>query len=106
VTKVRLEGETPAVGAMPVPLRLTVWVLPLASLELSVTVSVPVLAPLDVGVKATLMVQLPLAASDAAQLPPLAIAKLPLAAMAVMASEAPPVLERVAVMALLVVLTN
>jgi len=62
--KVRLEGETPARGALPVPVRLTVWVLALILLELSVMVRVAVRLPVAVGANVTLMVQLVLAATE------------------------------------------
>ena len=52
--KVRLEEESTAVGAVPVPVKLTVWGLLLA---LSVMVSVPLSVPVVVGAKTTLMVQ-------------------------------------------------
>ena len=61
------------------PLRFTVWVLPAALLLLSVTVSVPAREPPAVGVKVTLMVQEPLAATLLPQL--LVCAKLVLAVM-------------------------
>ena len=63
--KVRLEGETEARGATPVPLKLTVCGLPLA---LSVRVIVPVRVPLAVGVKNTLIAQPVPAATLAPQL--------------------------------------
>jgi hypothetical protein len=49
--------------AVPVPVRLAVWVPALSS-----TVSVPVRVPVCVGVKVTLMVQLEFAASEVPQL--------------------------------------
>ena len=39
--------------AMPVPVKLTVWVLPVTALLLSVIVSLPVRVPLVVGMKLT-----------------------------------------------------
>jgi hypothetical protein len=51
------------VGAVPVPLKVTVCVLPAAPLLLSVMVSEPERAPAAVGVKVTLIVQLPPAAT-------------------------------------------
>lgn len=51
------------VKSSPVPLRLTVWVLPVVPLLLSVMVSVPVRAPPLRGVKVTLMKQEPPAAT-------------------------------------------
>ena len=58
----RLVGErlTTGAAATPVPLRATLWGLPLA---LSVMVRVPVRAPSTVGVKVTVSAQLALAAS-------------------------------------------
>jgi hypothetical protein len=53
-------GERLATGAVPVPVRLTVWV---GGLALSVMVTAPVLVPTAVGLKVTLMVQLPPAAT-------------------------------------------
>ena len=60
--KLRLAGVTPAMGALPVPLRVTDCVLLEASLVLSVMVKVAVRLPVAAGVKVTLMVQFPLAA--------------------------------------------
>ena len=54
--------ETPAVGALPVPVRLTDCVLPETALVLSVMVNVAFSGPTNEGVKVTLIVQLPLAA--------------------------------------------
>jgi hypothetical protein len=51
--KVRLLGVTPASGAIPVPLRLMVCVLPATPLLLSVRVSVPVRVPVAVGLNVT-----------------------------------------------------
>ena len=59
---VREEGET--LTLVPVPVRLTVWGLPLA---LSVMVMDPVRAPVAVGVNFTLIVQTPLAAMPVPQ---------------------------------------
>ena len=56
----RLAGDRLTAGAWPVPLRLTVCGLPVA---LSETVTVPVRAPLAVGVKVTAIVQVPLGAT-------------------------------------------
>jgi hypothetical protein len=88
--KVKEAGERLATDAVPVPVRLTVWV---AGLALSVTVKEPLLEPLAVGVKVTLRVQLALAA----RLEPLVLVweKSPLAVMLVMLSAALPVLLRV-----------
>ena len=70
VEKVRLEALRPTSGPVPVPLRLTVCVLLATLLLLSVRVSVAVwelLTVTAVGVKVTLMVQVPLAATGAPQ---------------------------------------
>ena len=53
--KAKLVGAKLALDAAPVPVRLTVWGLPVA---LSVTVIVPGWLPVAVGVKVTLMEQL------------------------------------------------
>jgi len=53
------------VEAVPVPVRLTVWVVGLA---LSVTVKVPVLVPVVTGLKVTAMLQVAPAATSAPQL--------------------------------------
>lgn len=53
--KVRLGEERPATGAVPVPVSAIVWGVTLA---LSVTVIEPLLVPIIVGVKVTLMLQL------------------------------------------------
>jgi len=88
----------------PVPTRLTVWGLPVA---LSVMVNEAVRVPLAVGLKVTLMAQLPLAATELPQL--LVWAKspafVPVMAMLVRLKEAPPVLVRVTVSAALTVPT-
>jgi len=101
--KVSEAGEMPASGAgvVPVPVKLTVCVLPVAPLLLSVTVNVPVLAPAAVGVKLTLMVQDPRAVTLLPQL--LVWEKSPLMAMLATVSAALPVLLRVTVCAALVV---
>jgi hypothetical protein len=54
-------GARLACGAVPVPVRVTVWGVPVA---LSATESVALWAPAAVGAKATVMAQLPPAASD------------------------------------------
>jgi hypothetical protein len=59
----RLDGETLATGAVPVPFRPTVCVLPVTPLLLSVMVSVPLSGPVAVGEKVTLIVQEPPAAT-------------------------------------------
>ena len=60
LAKTRPVEERPAVGALPVPVRPTLWGLP-AALSLRVTAAVRV--PLPVGVKVTLIVQLAPAAT-------------------------------------------
>ena len=57
VEKLKLEGEseTAAGAGVPVPLRITVWGLPLA---LSEIVKAPLILPVAVGAKLTLIVQL------------------------------------------------
>jgi hypothetical protein len=80
-------------GAVPVPLKFTVCVLPATSLLLSVMVRVPVSVPMAVGAKVTLIVQEPLAATLPPQL--LVSPKLALVAMLVMVSAALPLLLRV-----------
>jgi hypothetical protein len=101
--KVSEAGEMPASGAgvVPVPVKLTVWVLPAAPLLLSVTVNVPVRAPAAVGVKVTLMVQ---ESPTATLLPQLLVwEKSPVMETLATASAALPVLLRVTVCAALVV---
>ena len=83
-------GERLATGAVPVPVRLTVWV---AGLALSVMVNEPLLKPLAVGVKVTLRVQLALAARLEPQV--LVWEKSPLTVMLVMLRTALPVFLRV-----------
>ena len=61
-------NESHTAVAVPVPVRLTVCVLPATPLLLSVMVSVLVIGPLHVGEKVTLIVQEPLAATLAPQL--------------------------------------
>jgi hypothetical protein len=58
-------GDRVTAGAVPVPVRAAVWGLPVA---LSVTVRVPVLAPVAVGLNVTLMAQLAPAARLVPQL--------------------------------------
>ena len=55
--KLRDDAESRTAVPVPVPLRLTVCVLPATPLLLSVMVSVPVSGPVAVGVKVTLIVQ-------------------------------------------------
>jgi hypothetical protein len=93
--------EPPPEELAPVPLRLIACGLLLA---LSATDRVPVAAPTAVGVKVTLIVQLLLAARLVPQVLPLT-ANGALALMLVMLSAEPPVLDRVAVPAALVLPT-
>ena len=79
-------GERVTTGAVPVPVRLMVWV---AGLALSVMVTAPVLVPAAVGLKVTLRVQLPLTAMLDLQV--FVWEKSPLAAMLVMLRVALPV---------------
>ena len=88
--KINEAGERLTTGAVPVPVRLTVWV---AGLALSVMVTAPVLVPVAVGLKVTLRVQLALAATLEPQV--LVWEKSPLALMLVMLRVALPVLLRV-----------
>ena len=55
LANVRLAGDRPAAGAIPLPFRAAVCGLPLA---LSVTDRVPLRVPVAVGVKLTLILQL------------------------------------------------
>jgi hypothetical protein len=107
---VLLEPEgTVTVKSWPVPLRLTVCVLPAAPLLLSVTVSAPVAEPLAVGVKVTLIVQDPDAATELEVeqvVPEVAAANGPVTARAVKVRLALPVLVTVTVCVALVVFTN
>ena len=93
-------GKKLALGAAPVPVRLTVCGLPVA---LSVTVMVPGWLPVAVGVKVTVMVQLAPAATEVPQV--LVWAYGVLAAMLVMVSAPVPALVSVTVCAALVVFT-
>ena len=93
-----------SVKSCPVPVRLTVWVLPVVSLLLSVIVRLPVREPPESGVTVTLMVQEPPAATLLPQL--LVCAKFPLVVMLATVSAAPPVLESVTVCELLVDFTK
>jgi hypothetical protein len=100
--KVKEIGERLAVAAAaaPVPVRLTVWGVLDA---LSLIVSVPVRLPAAVGLKVTLMVQVPLAATE---LPHVSVsAKSPLTAILVIARLTVPPLVRVIALAVLVVPT-
>ena len=62
--KVRAVAERLTVGPLPVPVRLTLCVLPVTLLVLYVMTNVAVRVPEAVGAKVTLMVQLPLAATE------------------------------------------
>ena len=88
--KINEAGERLTTGAVPVPVRLTVWV---AGLALSVMVKEPLREPLAVGVKVTLRVQLALAARLEPQV--LLWKKSSLSVMLVMLRVALPVLLRV-----------
>src|SRR5882724_1748960 len=87
--KLRLVGERLAVGAVPVPLRLTACGLPAA---LSAMLNAPVRKPVAVGVKVTWMVQPTPTAKIPGQL--LDCAKLPRVAMPLIESGVPPQLTR------------
>jgi hypothetical protein len=86
VRKAKEVGERLTTGAVPVPVRLTVWV---PGLALSVMVTPPVRVPAAVGLKVTLSVQL----APAARLEPQVLVweKSPLAVMLVMLRVALPV---------------
>ncbi len=62
----RLVGERPATAAVPVPERLTLWVLPAVALSVRVTAALRV--PVADGVKVTLIVQVAPAATELPQL--------------------------------------
>jgi hypothetical protein len=92
----RLDGETAAMGAVLVPLKVTVCMLPVTPLLLSVMVRVPARGPtvaVSAGEKTTLIVQEPPAATLPVQV--LVSPKLALAPMLAMVSAAAPVLLRV-----------
>jgi hypothetical protein len=65
--KVRLVAERPTLGPLPVPVRLTLCVLPATLLLLSVMLNVAVRVPGALGVIVTVMVQLPPAATELPQ---------------------------------------
>jgi len=88
--KVKDVGERLTTGAVPVPVRLMVWV---AGLALSVMVTAPVLVPAAVGLKVTLRVQVALAATLEPQV--LVREKSPLTVILLMLRVALPVLLRV-----------
>ena len=101
--KVRLTGDRPTMGPVPVPLRTTFCVLPATPLLLSVTVNVPVRLPSAVGLNVTLIVQL---APAATLVPQVSVAeKSPPAAMLVTLNTALPVLLSVTGWAALLVPT-
>jgi hypothetical protein len=99
----RLDGERLTTGAVPVPVRATVWVLFATPLLLSVTVRVPVRLPIADGVKVTVIVQLALAATELPQV--LVSAKFPPIPTLLTLSATVPVFDRVTVCAELVVPT-
>src|SRR2546429_465167 len=106
--KSRLVGANPTPGAVPFPLRENICGLPPAS---SASDSVPVRAPEAVGVKVTLMVQVPPAAKVAglvgqALAPVLVAAKSPEAANELIVKAAAPVLVSVTVIGALVVASS
>lgn len=88
-------GEAEAEKSVATPDRLAVCTLLVTPLLLSVTVSAPLRDPLVVGLKVTLMLQLPPAAMLAPQV--LVSAKSPLATTPLMVSVAVPVLLKVSV---------
>lgn len=68
LVKVRLVEVRLTLGPLPMPIRLTLCVLPATLLLLSVTISVAARVPGRVGVKFTLIVQFPPAATELPQL--------------------------------------
>ena len=88
--KVKEAGERLTTGAVPVPVRLMVWV---AGLALSLMVTAPVRVPAAVGLKVTLRVQLAPTATLEPQV--LVWEKSPLTVMLVMLRTALPVFLRV-----------
>ena len=88
--KVKEAGERLTTGAVPVPVRLMVWV---AGLALSLMVTAPVRVPAAVGLKVTLRVQLAPTATLEPQV--LVWEKSPLTVMLVMRRVALPVFLRV-----------
>jgi len=97
------------VAVVPVPLRLTVCVLPVVSLLLSVNVKVPIAAPVVVGAKVTATVQAPFDPATGLEVehvvPVVAMAKGLVAVIPVKVRLALPVLVTVTVCEALVVLT-
>jgi hypothetical protein len=65
--KLRPVADTPAMPALPVPVRLTLCVLPARLLLLSVMVTAAVRLPMAAGVNVTLIVQVPFAATEVPQ---------------------------------------
>jgi hypothetical protein len=102
LAKVSEVGDKLTPGALaPVPVRLTIWGLPLA---VSVIVTLPVKVPVVVGVNVTLIVQAAPAATEEPQV--LVSPKFVLAVIEVMEIAAVPVLLRVTTCAALVVPTT
>ena len=99
--KVKFVADKLTAGSVPVPVRLTACGLPEA---VSVIVSVPLRAPVAVGVKVTSIAQLLPAATDPLQL--LVSAKSPVVAMLVMLKGAVPLFPSVTTCGALVVLTT
>ena len=106
--KLRLVAESVTLGAMPVPVKASVCALPEAPLLLSVTVRVPLRAPVAAGLKLTLIVQVPPAATGVEQVlvSPKSPALAPETATLLTVSAAVPALETVTVWAALVVPTS
>ena len=94
LAKVRLVGERLTAGAVPVPVRLTLWGLPVA---LSARVRDAVRVPLAAGINVTLTEQLALAASELPQVlvSVKSLALAPVSVMLVMLIAELPVLFRV-----------
>jgi hypothetical protein len=91
--KLKLGADKPTTGSVPVPLKVTVCVLPATKLLLSVMVRVPVSGPVSVGEKVTLILQERPAST---LLPHLLVSpKLALAVILVIVSAALPMLLRV-----------
>jgi len=93
---VRLPVDRPTAAPVPVPVKVALCGLPLA---LSETLTVPVRLPMAAGVKVTLIVQLPPAATEVPQVLVWAksLAFVPPTEMAAIDRLAPPVLVRVIV---------
>ena len=105
--KLKLVADRLAKGTTPVPLKLTVCVLPVTALLLSVKVRVALNAPVAAGVNVTLMVQVPLGVIVAPVQVSALVAKslgfVPPSVAEAMVRLPPPVLVTVTVMGLLVV---